>query len=467
MSARVLIVDDLPTNLKVLEAKLLAEYFDVLTAGGGQEALDIAAKELPDIVLLDVMMPEMDGFEACRRLKAEPKTAHIPVVMVTALSDIHDRVTGLEAGADDFLTKPVDDIALLARIKSLVRLKMVIDEWHRREQTCDQLGVLDDDRPLPDEVKTTGKVLVIEKSTLRANKIREVLEEEQNTVVSAATSAEGFSLGMEDEFDLIIVSLQLDGADGLRLCSQYRSHETTRQTPILLICEPEEKEALLKGFELGVNDYLIRPIDGNELKARARTQLRHKHFHDRLRDNYQRSLSLALTDSLTGLHNRRYVTAHLESMIRQSLEKGKSLALLMIDIDFFKKVNDTHGHGAGDEVLRGVAERIKRNFREFDLPARIGGEEFVVVMPDSRLDVAVSVAERLRSKIAETPFVVSGDVEPIAVTVSIGVALTKASGDSADDLMNRADEALYEAKGSGRDRVVTAPVEEVKQLAAV
>ncbi|MCZ6743773.1 MAG: PleD family two-component system response regulator [Alphaproteobacteria bacterium] len=467
MSARVLIVDDLPTNLKVLEAKLLAEYFDVLTAGGGQEALDIAAKELPDIVLLDVMMPEMDGFEACRRLKAEPKTAHIPVVMVTALSDIHDRVTGLEAGADDFLTKPVDDIALLARIKSLVRLKMVVDEWHRREQTCDQLGVLDDDRPLPDEVKTTGKVLVIEKSTLRANKIREVLEEEQNTVVSAATSAEGFSLGMEDEFDLIIVSLQLDGADGLRLCSQYRSHETTRHTPILLICEPEEKEALLKGFELGVNDYLIRPIDGNELKARARTQLRHKHFHDRLRDNYQRSLSLALTDSLTGLHNRRYVTAHLESMIRQSLEKGKSLALLMIDIDFFKKVNDTHGHGVGDEVLRGVAERIKRNFREFDLPARIGGEEFVVVMPDSRLDVAVSVAERLRSKIAETPFVVSADAETVAVTVSIGVALTKASGDSADDLMNRADEALYEAKGSGRDRVVTAPVEEVKQLAAV
>ena len=467
MSARVLIVDDLPTNLKVLEAKLLAEYFDVLTAGGGQEALDIAAKELPDIVLLDVMMPEMDGFEACRRLKAEPKTAHIPVVMVTALNEIHDRVTGLEAGADDFLTKPVDDIALLARIKSLVRLKMVIDEWHRREQTCDQLGVLDDDRPLPDEVKTTGKVLVIEKSTLRANKIREVLEEEQNTVVSAATSAEGFSLGMEDEFDLIIVSLQLDGADGLRLCSQYRSHETTRHTPILLICEPEEKEALLKGFELGVNDYLIRPIDGNELKARARTQLRHKHFHDRLRDNYQRSLSLALTDSLTGLHNRRYVTAHLESMIRQSLEKGKSLALLMIDIDFFKKVNDTHGHGAGDEVLRGVAERIKRNFREFDLPARIGGEEFVVVMPDSRLDVAVSVAERLRSKIAETPFVVSGEVETIAVTVSIGVALTKASGDSADDLMNRADEALYEAKGSGRDRVVTAPVEVLERLAAV
>ena len=463
----ILVVDDEESLADMLTTALRFAGYEVNSEPTGFDALRTIKAEPPDLIVLDVNLPDIDGFEVCRRLKAKPKTAHIPVVMVTALSDIHDRVKGLEAGADDFLTKPVDDIALLARIKSLVRLKMAIDEWHRREQTCDQLGVLDEDRPLPDEERMTGKVLVIEKSTLRANKIREVLEEEQNTVVSAATSAEGFSLGMEDEFDLIIVSLQLDGADGLRLCSQYRSHETTRQTPILLICEPEEKEALLKGFELGVNDYLIRPIDGNELKARARTQLRHKHFHDRLRDNYQRSLSLALTDSLTGLHNRRYVTAHLESMIRQNLDMGKSLALLMIDIDFFKKVNDTHGHGVGDEVLRGVAERIKRNFREFDLPARIGGEEFVVVMPDSRLDVAVSVAERLRSKIAETPFVVSADAETVAVTVSIGVAFTKASGDSAEDLMNRADEALYEAKGSGRDRVVTAPVERVKQLAAV
>ena len=142
MSARVLVVDDILPNVKLLEAKLSSAYFEVITALNGVDALELAEKQGPDIILLDVMMPGMDGFEVCEKLKENPKTAHIPVVMVTALTDATDRVRGLEAGADDFLSKPVNDTALMARVKSLVRLKMTIDEWRIRETTANQFGVL-------------------------------------------------------------------------------------------------------------------------------------------------------------------------------------------------------------------------------------------------------------------------------------------------------------------------------------
>src|SRR5438094_2242046 len=140
MTARVLVVDDVELNVKLLEAKLASEYFEVLSADNGPRALEIAEAELPDIILLDVMMPRMDGFEVCTRLKANSRTADIPVVMVTALSDVADRLRGLEAGADDFLTKPVNDIALFARVRSLVRLKRMMEELRVREGICSKFG---------------------------------------------------------------------------------------------------------------------------------------------------------------------------------------------------------------------------------------------------------------------------------------------------------------------------------------
>src|SRR5258708_18432890 len=143
MTARVLVVDDVELNVKLLEAKLASEYFEVVSTDNGPRALEITEAEPPDIILLDVMMPRMDGFEVCRRLKANPRTADIPVVMVTALSDAADRLRGLEAGADDFLTKPVNDMALFARVRSLVRLKRMMDELRLREEVCGRFGTAD------------------------------------------------------------------------------------------------------------------------------------------------------------------------------------------------------------------------------------------------------------------------------------------------------------------------------------
>src|SRR5271170_5768052 len=165
MTARILVVDDVDVNVKLLEAKLSSEYFTVLTANDGQTALNIAQEERPDIILLDVMMPRLDGFETCRRLKADPRTCDIPVVMVTALSESSDRVRGLEAGADDFLTKPVNDIALFSRVRSLVRLRRTMEEWRHREDVYGRFTSLNGDG-FAAEMDGPARILLWEESSL-------------------------------------------------------------------------------------------------------------------------------------------------------------------------------------------------------------------------------------------------------------------------------------------------------------
>lgn len=454
MTARVLVVDDLLPNVKLLEAKLTSEYFDVVTAGDGPSALASIAANAPDIVLLDVMMPGMDGFEVCRRIKDDPKTTHIPVVMVTALSDNADRVRGLEAGADDFLTKPLNDTALFARVRSLVRLKMLTDEWRLREQTSGQLGVLQEEKAMTDVDTSGARVLIIEEGEIDWMKISETLKTENADLEHARNSDEALTAAMSGpSFDLVVVNLNLRSQDALRLTSHLRAMERTRYTPILLVAEEHDMEKVAKGLDLGVNDYLIKPIDRNELLARVRTQIKRQRYQERLRDNYERSLVMALTDSLTGLYNRRYVTAHLGGMIERHKQTGKPLALLMFDIDFFKKVNDTFGHAAGDEVLIEMSRRVIDHVRSVDTVARLGGEEFVAVLPDTEEEVALVVAERLRYTMAAEMFEMKAAGISQTVTISIGVAMLQ-DDDNLDSLMNRADEALYAAKGAGRNLVV-------------
>ncbi|WP_029007018.1 PleD family two-component system response regulator [Azospirillum halopraeferens] len=457
MSARVLVVDDVLPNVKLLAAKLTREYFDVISAYNGPEALELVKRESPDIVLLDVMMPGMDGFEVCERIRSDPATMHIPVVMVTALSDVADRVRGLEAGADDFLTKPVNDIALFARVRSLVRLKMMMDEWRLRETTSGQFGVLAPTGTLQSEPSEKARVLVLEDSALDLDKIVEALHRDSDHAVAADTCARALERALNDDFDLVIISLTLLNEDGLRLCSQLRSHERTRQVPILLAVDEGDLNRVAKGLELGANDYVIKPIDRNELLARVRTQIRRKRYQDRLRANFEQSLSMALTDSLTGVFNRRYVNAHLPRLLERAIDNHKPVSVLMFDIDHFKAVNDTFGHDVGDGVLKEVADRSSRNLRTFDLVARLGGEEFLVILPDTDGEAALAVAERLRGRIGDAPFAISAPPGAIGVTVSIGVAVGGRLGDTAEGLIKRADEALYEAKHRGRNCVVADP----------
>lgn len=454
MTARILVVDDIQANTRLLEARLMAEYFQVLTADNGRDALKICENGQCDIVLLDVMMPEMDGFEVCRRLKESAATHHLPVVMVTALDQPEDRVRGLEAGADDFLTKPVNDLALITRVKSLVRLKMLTDELRLRANTGRELGVeemLDVHGVSASALK--GQILVVDDRPSSYERIVKFLSTEHSVAV-ATDPQEALFRAADGEFDAAVISMTLSSLDPLRLCSQLRSLERTRTLPIIMIADHDQEGGVIRALELGVNDYLHRPIDRNELVARVRTQLRRKRYNDQLRESVHATIEMAVTDGLTGLHNRRYLDTHLSGAFEKAVGRDKPLSLVICDIDHFKAVNDDFGHAVGDEVIQEFANRVRKNIRNLDMAARFGGEEFVIVMPDTDIALARVVAERIREEVAIHPFVVAEGSKQLAITVSLGVASRESGGDSPEKLLKRADVALYHAKRSGRNQVI-------------
>lgn len=454
MSARILVVDDVVPNVKLLEAKLTSEYYEVITAANGEEAIAKTKSERPDIVLLDVMMPGMDGFEVCHKIKNDIDTAHIPVVMVTALTDTQDKVRGLEAGADDFLSKPIDDTALMARVRSLLRLKMALDEWRVRENTANQFGVVEDQKSVMELSVANAQILVVEDKDYEQSRLHDGLNVDGNNIITVTGGLEAIEMIQKHQFDIIVVSLDLAHEDGLRLCSHFRSNENSRAVPVLMVSNEEGMARVVRGLEIGGHDYILRPVDKNELLARTRTQVRRKRFQERLRSSYEISLSMALTDSLTGLHNRRYLEVHIDKLLEKNKEAGKALSVLILDIDHFKSVNDTHGHGVGDEILKQFAQRLKDNVRSFDLVARLGGEEFVVILPEVTDGRAYMVSERLRRCVAERPFEVDIPDGKLDVTTSIGAVFIDREIIPPKDILERADKALYQAKDGGRNQVV-------------
>ncbi|MBY3178566.1 PleD family two-component system response regulator [Rhizobium leguminosarum] len=455
MTARILVVDDIPANVKLLEARLLTEYFDVMTAADGYTALAICERNQVDLILLDIMMPGIDGFEVCERLKASQKTAHIPIVMVTALDQPTDRVRGLKAGADDFLTKPVNDLQLISRVKSLLRLKTLSDELRIRADTAHTMGIDDLTRAGEGRADETAQALLVDGRANSQERIIKALKPVADVLALSDPQAALFEAA-ESVFDLVIVNANFDDYDPLRLCSQLRSLERTRFLPILIITEQGADEMVVRALDLGVNDYIIRPVDPNELVARSLTQIRRKRYNDRLRASVKQTIELAVTDPLTGLYNRRYLDNHLNVLFNRSMARGRPLSVLITDIDRFKHVNDTYGHDGGDEVLREFSSRVRSTIRGADLACRYGGEEFVVVMPDTSPEIAAAVAERLRAAIENAPFMLKHSGEALNVTASFGIASRIASVLTPDQLMKQADLALYEAKNTGRNRVVAA-----------
>lgn len=451
MGARVLVVDDIPANVKLLEARLSAEYFDVLTAHSGMEALEVCANDRVDVVLLDVMMPGIDGFEVCRRLKHSPATRHIPVVMVTALDQPSDKIQGLESGADDFLTKPVNEIALITRVKNLARLKTLNDEMMMRAATDRQLGLSENsdlDRALSGDF---GRVLVVEDHARTAQSVVRPLAQFHETVVEASMDQALERLSVE-QFDLVLVSLSLKTGDGLNLCSKLRRTETTRHLPIIVLIDQGSDARLLHGLDAGVNDYLTRPVESHELLARAKTQIKRKRHTDYLRNRLQRSAELAIADGLTGLYNRRYLDSHLSTLIDDASSGNRQLSVMMVDIDSFKTVNDRYGHRTGDSVLVEFAKRLRRNVRGVNLTCRLSGESFLVVLPDVPMERASQIAERLRAQIAAEPFL-GPSSERIRLTSSVGIAKLNGAQDNGDALVKRAHLALANANRGGRNRV--------------
>ncbi|MBO6798298.1 PleD family two-component system response regulator [Maricaulis sp.] len=449
MSARILVVDDQPANVRMLEAKLLAEYFDVCTAENGVDAIDLARQEQPDLILLDIMMPGIDGYETCQRLKVDLQTRHIPVIMVTALDQREDRIRGLECGADDFLTKPIDDVTLFARVRSLLRLKAVLDELRYRDQGGALAGIVADPVELDAQPATALVVTSEERSGKRfARAFPDGIDADYELEPASAVKR------MQSGIDLMLLDLTCPTFDGLRVCARIRSDTATRQIPIVAIVNPDDVKMAVKALELGANDIVYRPVDASELAARVRTQLRRKRYADKLRNRLDESLNMAITDALTGLHNRRFIESRLRQAVESANAGGAPVSVLLLDIDYFKRINDTHGHEAGDVVLKIFAQRITAQLRALDLASRYGGEEFVILMPGSGLAEAEHAAERIRRSVCSELFKLSDELE-LPVTVSIGLAQAS-PGEPMESLLRRADAALYEAKTDGRNRVQAA-----------
>lgn len=449
MSARVLVVDDIEANRKLLKAKLTHEYYQVSTASNGKEAVDVARSTQPDIILLDVSMPVMDGFEACTILKKESETQHIPIVMVTAFGDREHRLKGLLAGADDFLTKPVDDFALMSRVRALTKYKMVVDELRLREMSGRRMGVIESGNGQGGIAP--ARILIIDDNDRQARRIGMALKEEHEPV----TMAEAGGFGGEGSIgvDLILLSLDAKAFDPLRLCAHFKSSPTTKDLPVLVIADFDDEAKGVRALDLGASDIIMRPIDTEELSARVRTQVRKKRYLDEMRKRLDESMELAITDQLTGLYNRRHMLNQLNSYLKRVNQGGAPVSLFIADIDHFKNVNDTHGHDVGDEVLVEFAKRLSDNVRPGDVACRQGGEEFIVIMPETPGDLASSVAERVRRHVSQVPFVTSGGALTLDVTVSLGVSTSTLDEESPETLIKRADEALYEAKETGRNRV--------------
>jgi two-component system cell cycle response regulator len=450
MTARILVVDDIPANVKLLDARLRAEYFEVITAANGVDALEICENGKIDLVLLDAMMPGMDGFEVCRRLKAEASTMHIPVVIVTALDDIADRVRGLEVGADDFLTKPVKDLQLMTRVKSLVRLKSLTDELRLRASTTRNIGIEELLNRRGPDASLPAKVLLVDDGQASRSRIQQMVGIEAR--LESVGSDNALTLAAEGDYDCLIVSSKLGDADPLRLCSQLRAQDRTRSVPVILLAEPGEDERVARAMELGVNDYVSRPIDRQELVARLRTQIKRKRYNDHLRASVNLTIEMAVIDGLTGLHNRRYLDSHLQTLFERAVERRRPLSMMIADLDHFKQINDTYGHDVGDAVLREAARRLRQNVRGIDLACRYGGEEFVIVMPETSGEIAEKVAERIRRQISDAPFDAGGTL--LRLTASFGISCVSSGNDTLPAMIKRADEALYQAKNSGRNQVV-------------
>jgi two-component system cell cycle response regulator len=450
VTARVLVVDDIEANRRLLQAKLEAQYYTVMLAENGIEALSMVERSEPDIILLDVMMPGMDGYEVCRRLKENPATNHIPVVMVTALNDVEDRVRGLEVGAEDFLTKPVDDFALMARMGALTRYNAVASELRQRQASGLRAGIDGNDGV---HVKDQpARLFVVDDNPRTSTRIADTLRSGGHTAITLL-EAGGMKGLNELGVDILVLSMLSDRYDALKLCAHFKMNEATRSISILLICDPDDRQRAGKGLDLGASDVIFAPIEKQELLARVRTQARRTRYIEMLRDRVDRGLELSVIDQLTGLYNRRYMNNQLEQLMQRSLMGGRPVSVLMADIDHFKAVNDTYGHDAGDEVLQEMAKRLKTNSRVMDVVCRPGGEEFMVIMPDTPGDLACAAAERIRRSVAAEPFTVSGGAREISITLSAGVSTIRGASDTIADLIKRADTALYQAKAAGRNRV--------------
>ncbi|MBM3618031.1 MAG: PleD family two-component system response regulator [Alphaproteobacteria bacterium] len=455
MSALILLVDDHEKNIALLQTKLSNEFYSVITARNAYEALLLVKQRNPDLIILDVMMPGMDGFELCRRLKSDIATAHIPVIMLTALHSTSDRLRGLEAGADDFLTKPTNDVVFFARTKSLVRMKLLLDELRLRDKSAERIEGSQHGLNTFITNVAGAKVLLVDDDKVQSGVLMSKISELYHVEVSDDYEA-AFDLAKQVDFDVVLVSANISGMEGLRLASHLKGHEDTRHIPVIIMVYEERVQTMLKALEFGVNDYLLLPVEHHEMMARIKTQVRRRKYQEALRNSYVGDASSVVQDELTTLYNRPFFDVHLEAHVEQAARFGKPLTMVMVDVDHMNSINQNYGREVGDELLQELSKVLVRSIRTADFAARFSGEEFIILLPYTDLLSASVVTDRIRKRVEATLFPVHHDIHAMNVTVSIGAAQLKKAENSVD-FFKRVNDSLETAKKGGRNQVHLAP----------
>ncbi len=451
MSGRILIAETETSHRDALAAMLVSARYEVAQVDTAEAALQQARTGGFDLALVDEGIDASRGTDLCRTLKADPAARGMSIILMSEQDDTAARQMALEAGADELLRRPHDEVVLMARVRSILRLRETSEELHRRRTTADELGFAEAAATFAPAGRIT---FICDEDTGDAwiARLRPLIRHRMQ-VATADDALDEATAGRGA--DVYVVEAGGDKTlKALRLISDLRSRQHSRHAAILAIFPRSDGEAGAMALDLGANDLVSSDFDAPEMALRLRAQMRRKREADLLRAAVDEDLRLAVMDPLTGLYNRRYATTHLAKISARSAETGHTFALMVADLDRFKAINDHYGHAGGDAVLVEVARRLRDNLRGADLVARIGGEEFLVVMPDTDLHEAGFAAQRLCQVIDEAP-VTLPDGEAVHVTLSIGVSVGGGirGHDPVAALFEKADRALFSSKADGRNKV--------------
>ncbi len=451
MTGRILIVDDVATNRIVLKVKLEAVFYTALLAASGAQALQMAVTEQPDLILLDLTLPDMTGSDVLRQLRENPLTAAIPVIVLSASHDAAARMDALAAGADDFLTKPVANGILMARLRNLMRSRSGVESYDMLPDAHLMTGLAEPAATFTQAARI-GLVSDRPEQALRWRRELPLVFPSVYTVLTVEQALSDTADAGSDAQDIYLIDTDLAGGTAaLHLVSDLRSRGHSRHAAICLMGQSLDADRTAMAFDIGTNDVILAAVPPQEIGLRLQTLLTRKRAADRARASVSDGLRMAMIDPLTGLYNRRYALPHLARVADAAAEEGSVFAVMIVDIDRFKLVNDHYGHATGDHVLIDIAHRLSTNLRAGDMIARIGGEEFLAVLPNTTHTEARVVAERLCQRIKDAP-VVLDDGTIVPVTISIGLAFSN-TAKSVADIIEDADQALLRSKSAGRNRV--------------
>ncbi|WP_112324066.1 diguanylate cyclase [Oceanibium sediminis] len=466
MTGHIIVIDPVVGNRILLRGRLLSAYYSVEAFDRPESLLEGDRVARADLIFV------ADGAAARRMLcllRGDPATAHIPVILTgqragpgapaRPVVPLHaDDQSPWDAGGDDVLEAPMTDPALFARLKMLIALKRLEDDVRAVDPAFADLP------PFPErtdaESRRQGQVVLLfdpgaEPGTLVTQDCLSGLKGRSCIQVDVEDQVQPRVLDCPDTAVILWIHDAGQAGAGLRVLAQLRADPLTRLTPIIAMVPAGDTRLGAQAMELGACDAITADQPADVLANRLRAAERRMARAATLRAALVGGMRLALTDPMTGLHNRRHVLAAGPQLMRRSLRAGKSFAVIMLDIDHFKTVNDTHGHSGGDHVLKVAARRIKQAVRPNDIVSRFGGEEFLIALPDTTGPDAIHVAERVRRAMAERPISLGGKRGPVPLTISAGVAEVSGPEEAAcfDELVERADSALYGCKGEGRNRV--------------